>query len=297
MWQREMPQMIYGQLILFPVEDFPELPRILQNYIDEQVKQKDIPAALKWDHNISIRSSLRSVQLIMKKCGIRTARRNGLTGIEQAFEVLKITEDDPLGRWGGRTIKSKLALKGVHIPRDAVLNIRRADNPDGVAARHPRTRKIHHHGLHSSGPNEEWCVDGHEKILNSMGIAVWGVVDKFSRLELGLWAVPNARLADVPPALYLRLVHKLGGMPLTTTSDKGSELSKLIPLVTTLRQKYQPFLSEETLPSHKAVKSVSNITRERGWRPIWEKELGNLLFEFKAGRGTSGFHYGNTIHE
>ncbi len=92
------------------------------------------------------------------------------------------------------------------------MNFRQIADPDATAARHPETRKVHHTGLWSIGPNEEWCIDGHEKLLVLMGIAVWGVVDKFSRRELALWAVPNARLAEVPPALILRLIHKLGGM-------------------------------------------------------------------------------------
>lgn len=91
------------------------------------------------------------------------------------------------------------------------MRFRQADDPEATSSRHPETRKHHHTGLWSIGPNEEWCVDGHEKILNLMGIAIWGIVDKFSRLELALYAVPNARLADVPPALILRLILKLGG--------------------------------------------------------------------------------------
>jgi len=89
--------------------------------------------------------------------------------------------------------------------------LRKTQNPQAVFARHPQTRKVHHHGLWSIGPNEEWCVDGHEKILRSMGIAVWGVIDKFSRMELGLWAMPNARIQEIPPFLFLRLVKEKGG--------------------------------------------------------------------------------------
>ena len=67
-------------------------------------------------------------------------------------------------------------------------------------------------------------------------------------------------------------------MSLSTTSDKGGELGllRVIALVTTLMQ---PFLPEDRLPAFKTVKSVYNITRERGWRPIWEKELGNVAHE------------------
>ena len=86
-------------------------------------------------------------------------------------------------------------------------------NAEASAARHPRARKVHRHGLYSAGSNEEHCVDGHEKILASMGIGVYGLIDKWSRLELGLWAVPNPRDQDLPPALWLRVVKKLKGTP------------------------------------------------------------------------------------
>jgi len=104
-------------------------------------------------------------------------------------------------------------------------------------------------------------------------------------------------------------------MPLTTVGDKGSELSLLIPLVTTLRyvlffpslwahkikrrdqrQKFQPYLTEEQLPAFKAVKSVFNITRERAWRTLWEKELGNIAHEYKVGMATAGFVENDDIH-
>jgi hypothetical protein len=87
----------------------------------------------------------------------------------------------------------------------------RDQNAAAVAARRPGAKKIHSHGLWSIGPNEEWGVDGHEKLLQQMGIAIWGVVDKFSRLELLLCAMPNARVQELPPALYLRAMKKSGG--------------------------------------------------------------------------------------
>lgn len=90
-----------------------------------------------------------------------------------------------------------------------------------------------------------------------MGIAVWGVVDKFSRMELALWAMPNARDRDLIPGPFLRLVKEQGGMcnftiyillndlsrylgmPLTVTSDKGTEVGRLISLVTAMRFVHQ----------------------------------------------------------
>ena len=71
-----------------------------------------------------------------------------------------------------------------------------------------------------------------------MGIAVSGLIDKYARIELNFLAVPNARLSVVPPVIFLRTVKKLGGMALSTASDMGSEHSKFIPLVTTLRYEH-----------------------------------------------------------
>lgn len=91
------------------------------------------------------------------------------------------------------------------------MGFAKADNPDLVKARHPVTRKAHKHGIFSAGPNEEWCVDGHEKILPSMGIGIYGIVDKFSRMELGLAAAPNVRDGNLPVVLYLRTVKERKG--------------------------------------------------------------------------------------
>jgi hypothetical protein len=87
----------------------------------------------------------------------------------------------------------------------------REQNPEAVKSRQPGAKKVHSHGLWSIGPNEEWGVDGHEKLAQSMGISIWGVADKFTRLEMSLYAMPNARVQELPPALYLRTCKKWGG--------------------------------------------------------------------------------------
>jgi hypothetical protein len=104
-------------------------------------------------------------------------------------------------------------------------------------------------------------------------------------------------------------------MSLTTVMDKGTELGTLIQLITTLRyerrdlfihisgslfgynrQKYQPYISEEQLPAVKTVKSVFNITRERNWRPLYEKDLANVLHFYQSGKVESGFLENDPIH-
>ena len=99
------------------------------------------------------------------------------------------------------------------------MRFNKADNAALVASRHPAQRKTHQHGIYSAGPNEEWCLDGHEKILQSMGIGVYGIIDKFSRMELSLRAAPNVRDTRLPVSVYLRTVKERKGT--TVGSESG----------------------------------------------------------------------------
>ncbi|KAJ7196876.1 hypothetical protein GGX14DRAFT_672179 [Mycena pura] len=97
------------------LDDHPELPQYIQKLINEHVRQKDIPAALKREYKIE--TKLRSVERIIKDCNLSTTRRSGLDAVQKTTAILTVTEDDVLGRWGGRRVKEKLGLQGVHISR------------------------------------------------------------------------------------------------------------------------------------------------------------------------------------
>jgi len=70
---------------------------------------------------------------------------------------------------------------------------------------------VHAKGLWSAGPNEEWGGDGHMKLYDEMGLSIWGLVNKASGLELGLYAVSGSLNADITVALYLLTVKKYRG--------------------------------------------------------------------------------------
>ncbi|KAJ3523600.1 hypothetical protein NMY22_g11368 [Coprinellus aureogranulatus] len=268
----------------------------IQRMFDRGVLQKNIPKHLAQEiPGFSI--SGRTIRRYIQDYNIRTPRHTGLSDVEIGVAILRVLQDDPLRRWGARKIKEKLGLQSIHVTRDFITDFLRKENPEAAAGRHPVTRKVHPHGLSSAGPNEEWGIDGHEKLLALMGIGVYGGTDKYSRLELGLWACPNPRDGDLPPALWLRMCKSAGGMPVTTTCDKGTELGKLIPLVTQLRAKYQPYLPEERIPAVTATKSIKNITRERSWRPLYEDELSNVAHEYRTGMGESGYHPNDEFHQ
>lgn len=62
-------------------------------------------------------------------------------------------------------------------------------------------------------------------------------------------------------------------------------------------QLYQPYLDPQVIAPHRAVKSIFNVTRERGWRPIWEKDLGNVKHAYISGKVDAGFHEDKPLHE
>ncbi|KAJ6460661.1 hypothetical protein C8R47DRAFT_1160637 [Mycena vitilis] len=137
------------------VKQFPNLPNWIQQYVDDGRKQTDIPRELLADHGVVV--SVRSIERIISKHQIRTTRHSGLTDVEKGAAILAVTEEDPLGRWGGRKIKEKLSVKGIHLPRKFIDDIRGAVNRDATDMRKPGAKKVHTRGLWSAGPNEEWC--------------------------------------------------------------------------------------------------------------------------------------------
>ncbi|KAF7293193.1 hypothetical protein HMN09_01197300 [Mycena chlorophos] len=276
------------------IDAHPDLPQLIQRLIDDGVKQKDMPQALSDDHDITI--GQRSVERIIKTHALKTTRHSGLSDLEKTTAILAVSAEDSLDRWGGRKIKEKLAVEGIHVPREYINKVRATQNPEASIMRHPGTKKVHKSGLHCSGPDEEWCADGHEKLL-SMGLSIYGFIDKFSRRELSLHVVPTSRTSDVPPALYLMLVRSKGGIPIQTTTDMGSETGILAALQTSLRQAALPELDIELVPAHRSVKSVHNITRERNWRPLWEKELSSIKFDYESGQIAAGYHPEDTLHQ
>ncbi len=56
----------------------------------------------------------------MKKYEIKTVRKHGLTEDEIGVAILKLAEEDPLGRWGVRLIQEKLAQMEIHVSRQVI---------------------------------------------------------------------------------------------------------------------------------------------------------------------------------
>jgi len=83
--------------------------------------------------------------------------------------------------------------------------------PEGFELRDPTSKKLRRGKLISIGPHEEWSGDGHDKLVG-IGFPVYGIRDKWSGKWLGLWVVPNNRLANVVAYLWLCVMEQLKGM-------------------------------------------------------------------------------------
>ncbi|KAF8532126.1 hypothetical protein JB92DRAFT_3262896 [Gautieria morchelliformis] len=295
------------------VANHSQLIPIVQTYLDRGVKVKELSPMITREHEINI--STRTLQRLISKHHLRTVRNPQLDLDAAGIAILQLTQEDPLGAWGARKVQEKLRLRGIHLSRTFIEDFQRVRAPEDVEMRKASSKKIARRGLISPGPNEEWCVDGHKKLREQMGIDVRGICDKYSRRELGLWAVPNARMAIVPPALFLMLVkEKKGlivmyflcmyatnitylGIPLQVTSDMGSETGQLAALQTALRRtEYLPGLTVDELAPHRFVKSMHNITRERAWRPIFHQELKNILATWQDGQMEVGYRDSDPTH-
>jgi hypothetical protein len=55
-------------------------------------------------------------------------------------------------------------------------------------------------------------------------------------------------------------------------------------------------LGPAPVAAHMFTKSTYNITRERAWRGIWEKELSNVLEEYVNGQRDAGYDSTDDFH-
>ncbi|KJA25629.1 hypothetical protein HYPSUDRAFT_85343 [Hypholoma sublateritium FD-334 SS-4] len=200
--------------------------------------------------------------------------------------VLDAMAKDPARRQGPSSVKEAIAFgTGVHLTRQYIREEMRVQDPAGFAEREPSAKKVHRGVLISLGPHHEWSADGHDK-LSAIGFPIWGVRDKWSGKWLGLWVVPNNRLKLSVAYLYLKLVSELGGMPIQSTTDCGSETTLIYGLACALREHFAPEMDEAGIgAAHVFLKSIYNITIERGWLRIRLTWGDNVKLFWKAGEG------------
>ncbi|KAJ3897209.1 hypothetical protein F5879DRAFT_814138, partial [Lentinula edodes] len=88
--------------------------------------------------------------------------------------------------------------------------------------------------LHSNGPDDDWSMDGHDK-LAKVGFEIYGIRDKFSGKFLYYVVLPSNRYAAVIGVVLLKCIKKHGKIPVPGSTDRGSEVRDAFSIHSTLR--------------------------------------------------------------
>ncbi|KZS89724.1 hypothetical protein SISNIDRAFT_416609, partial [Sistotremastrum niveocremeum HHB9708] len=239
---------------------------------------------------------IRSVFGVYKrKFNIGTSIMNPMSRAEKEAAVLTELEKDPLKKFGVRSIKEKMGLEGIHIERHIVHATMKAHAPEGFISRDPRSKEIGREPLYAIGPDDEWSLDGHDK-LASEGFAIYGIRDKWSGRWLSAMVVPSNRYAAVIGVIFLKLVKERGGIPIQVSSDRGSEIRDAYSFQNGLRAYFAPDLVDQLVPAWRMLPSPRNITIERAWRPLFYKWGVTILHHWEKGPADGGFNPNHRLH-
>ncbi|KAJ7477589.1 hypothetical protein FB451DRAFT_1033041 [Mycena latifolia] len=82
---------------------------------------------------------------------------------------------------------------------------------EGFKKQHPHAKKqIIHKPLTSVGPDEEWSMDGHNK-LNRVGFRIYGLCEKWLKRRHHYQVLPSNRYATLVGVVFLECVKNRGG--------------------------------------------------------------------------------------
>ncbi|KAJ7156369.1 hypothetical protein C8R46DRAFT_1226589 [Mycena filopes] len=173
-------------------------------------KYQDYIDALGRDHGITIGRS--TLAKYLGALGLSTsARGNRMPNSDKTQIILDELAKDPLQTRGPCVVKEALDLVGHKISRDYISAIMHDFEAEGFEKRQPHAKKaLERTPLTSVGPDEEWSVDGHDK-LDVAGFGIYGIRDKWGKRYHHYRVVPSNWYAAVVGVLYLECVKKRGG--------------------------------------------------------------------------------------
>ncbi|KAH7903949.1 hypothetical protein BJ138DRAFT_1019807 [Hygrophoropsis aurantiaca] len=268
-----------------PSLDDEKVATILRDYNRRNiVSKKTIKALLLAEHNIKMSEA--TITRRRQALGLHASGATTKTMSDTIKRQLILDQmaKDPTSHQGPRIIKENIALDtGIHLTRDWITMEMRLIDPSGFESRSPTAKRIHRVAVVALGPHYRWSGDGHDKLVK-IGWPIWGVRDVWSGKWLGLWVVPDNRLKVATAYLFLKLVEELGGMPIQMVTDCGSETTKIYGVATALREIFNPDLPVSEFPAHRFMRSVNNITIERGWLRLRLQWGDNVLVFWEAGR-------------
>ncbi|KAJ3551349.1 hypothetical protein NP233_g13097 [Leucocoprinus birnbaumii] len=263
-----------------PAADDPGLKAaILALHHEGITSNKLMSERLLHDYNYDLKE--RTVKEQRKSLGLCTSRltMKNLSKAEATALVVQQLELDPAKRWGKKTVRENvMAASGHQLNWDFVAQVMRDFEPEGFSQREPTSRKIYRAAKYPVGIHEGWSCDGHDK-LNKINIGVYSFVDDATGKWLGAWLLPSNRIGNTIAYLFLTLVEKFQGLPLSVMSDHGSETTVMFGLANALRERFHPEIPIEEVPAYKYLPSIWNVLIEQSWGRF-RADVGENAIEF-----------------
>ncbi|KAJ7021740.1 hypothetical protein C8F04DRAFT_972311 [Mycena alexandri] len=269
---------------------------------EAKTDNKEIAALLLADYKITTSAS--TVKRRRKALGLSGggATVKKMAKADAVQLVLNKVDKDPAKRAGVRTIRATVAFEdGVILTRQVIETVNFAPtmifnlacrqivweimqdhDGDSFALREPTAKKVFRVAKFPIGINQRWAMDGHDK-LYKIGFPVYAIVDDATGKILKASVVPSNRFGEIVCYRFLCLVEELGGMPIQTTTDCGSETTLLFGVVNTLRHQFHPEIDSVEVPPHVYLRSVHNISVERQWLRLRLDFGDNCVLTFNKG--------------
>ncbi|KAI9434815.1 hypothetical protein H4582DRAFT_1818292, partial [Lactarius indigo] len=252
-----------------------QLRPVLTLYFDLGMSDKDIASSV-MDHfdPASHGLSLFTVRRRREKWGLESTRRQRHTVQSIANHVNEIKRRFP--NRGAETIRRALLIENkIRVPRPIISEFLRQTEPDAVEAR--RYQKFKRRTFLAIGPNEMWCLDQHDK-FKRYGLFFHVGLDPYPGLIHWCkvwWTVRNPKLIA---HFYLNAARAIGGIPLITQSDPGTENVNVAYAQTALHHHMEPSLDGSI--QHRWFRKHGNIKPEIHWsvfRRDWAVGFQKLL--------------------
>ncbi|KAJ7512411.1 hypothetical protein B0H11DRAFT_1698749 [Mycena galericulata] len=249
----------------------PELKETLLKYVRLSLTQKQKIERLVKDHNLSIGTT--KLNEIERRLEIPSVRRTPAAAEIAAQAVSDEVEKDVSQSNGPNYVKARLKDQLIMVKRDDVRDLMHRFQPLGAEHRFPgNKKKVFRQPLSALGPFHEVSSDGHEKLgqqalkMGDIGLPIYSYKDKWTANVLKLTVVPDCRTNAAVGHLHLDFLEEIGGIPMQTTTDKGSEIGWLCAIQTALREAFAPDIDLEVYPATACIKSVHNTIIEAFWR-------------------------------
>ncbi|KAF8522943.1 hypothetical protein BU17DRAFT_86522 [Hysterangium stoloniferum] len=203
--------------------------------------------------------SVITIRRLRKQWGMLSTRQQNHTPETIYNKIYEIRKCFPLRGIEG-ICKSLRIEHDIRASRQTISQLLRIVEPDEVKQR--RRRGFHRHRLWTAGINDVWPQDQHDK-WGRFGLWLHAGIEAFSGEINWLkvwWTNKNPRLIA---KYYLDTCRRIGGVPIITQSDRGTENYGVANAHTSIRHRLDPNLLG-TL-QHRFATGHNNILSEIKW--------------------------------